>query len=91
MNEIKELNEDAYNQLSKLLAKHWSRSHFSDRSKCDKVFNNLCESFNGQKSILEARVFAHPFYVRKNQNETHKKMHGVVEENMWTNGLETLA
>ncbi|KAG8376915.1 hypothetical protein BUALT_Bualt09G0113800 [Buddleja alternifolia] len=31
----------------------WSKSHFSEYSKCDMLLNNVCESFNG--TILQAR------------------------------------
>ena len=44
---------EAYNWLNKLNPSLWTKSHFSTRSKCDILVNNLSKSFNGY--ILEAR------------------------------------
>ncbi|XP_068319782.1 uncharacterized protein [Pyrus communis] len=46
MEELKLLNEDAYDWLMKRPANHWSRSHFQTQTKCEMLLNNLCESFN---------------------------------------------
>ncbi|XP_062089747.1 uncharacterized protein LOC133796292 [Humulus lupulus] len=53
MNEIKSVNEGAFNWLSKKRREEWTKSHFRERVKCDMVLNNLCESFNS--AILMAR------------------------------------
>ncbi|KAL5572511.1 hypothetical protein UlMin_022108 [Ulmus minor] len=55
LEEIRELNEGAFEWLKEKPATSWSRSHFKTGSKCDTLINNLCESFNGERSILEAR------------------------------------
>ncbi|KAK8681766.1 hypothetical protein V6N13_054168 [Hibiscus sabdariffa] len=53
MDQLKALSVPAYEWIKKINPAQWSRSHFSTRSKCDMLLNNLCESFN--KVILEAR------------------------------------
>ncbi|XP_062086147.1 uncharacterized protein LOC133792255 [Humulus lupulus] len=55
MLEIKSINEEAYNWLLAAGPHHWSRSHFRTQPKCDILVNNMCEGFNGTKSILAAR------------------------------------
>ncbi|KAK8651093.1 hypothetical protein V6N13_140707 [Hibiscus sabdariffa] len=50
---LKALSEAAYTWVKDKDPAQWSRSHFSNRSKCDMLLNNHCESFN--KSISEAR------------------------------------
>ncbi|BFG35163.1 hypothetical protein CerSpe_214370 [Prunus speciosa] len=48
MEELKNLNKDAYDWLTKpeKPPRHWSRSHFSTHVNCDMLLNNMCESFN---------------------------------------------
>ena len=46
MNEMKELNEDAYKWLKELEPETWVRAFQSDIPKCDILLNNLCEVFN---------------------------------------------
>ncbi|XP_028065583.1 uncharacterized protein LOC114268592 [Camellia sinensis] len=53
MEEMKGVDEQAYNWLSRRAPIHWSRSHFFSFPKCDILLNNLCECFNA--SILQAR------------------------------------
>uniref|UniRef100_A0A803QCI4 Uncharacterized protein n=1 Tax=Cannabis sativa TaxID=3483 RepID=A0A803QCI4_CANSA len=53
MNELKEVDEKAYQWLLKKDPKEWSKSHFRVGVKCDMLLNNLCESFNS--AILPAR------------------------------------
>ncbi|KAL4318980.1 hypothetical protein GQ457_18G014420 [Hibiscus cannabinus] len=53
MDQLKALSVPAYEWIKKINPAQWSKSHFSTRSKCDMLLNNLCESFN--KVILEAR------------------------------------
>lgn len=53
MEEMKDLNEDAYNWLGQMAPNTWVRAFFSDFPKCDILLNNSCEVFN--KYILEAR------------------------------------
>ncbi|KAK8669002.1 hypothetical protein V6N13_106444 [Hibiscus sabdariffa] len=51
--EMESLSPQAFEWLKNVDPKFWSKSHFSTRSKCDMLLNNLCESFN--KCVLEAR------------------------------------
>ena len=53
MDQIKTLNEAAYNWLEKMQPNTWVKAFFSEFSKCDILLNNSCEVFN--KYILEAR------------------------------------
>ncbi|KAK8691228.1 hypothetical protein V6N13_074746 [Hibiscus sabdariffa] len=52
MDQLKALSVPAYEWIKKINPAQWSKSHFSTRSECDMLLNNLCESFN--KVILEA-------------------------------------
>ncbi|KAK8554422.1 hypothetical protein V6N13_093417 [Hibiscus sabdariffa] len=53
MAEMQALSEASYKWFEDLPLTMWSKSHFSTRSKCDMLLNNLSECFN--KVILEAR------------------------------------
>ncbi|XP_042450409.1 uncharacterized protein LOC122035090 [Zingiber officinale] len=53
MEELKKIDENAYQWLAKKPEHHWSRSHFSIVPKCDILLNNMCECFNS--FILDAR------------------------------------
>ncbi|XP_062103119.1 uncharacterized protein LOC133814138 [Humulus lupulus] len=55
MEEIRKINNEAYEWLIAVGPKHWSRSHFRTNPKCDILLNNMCEAFNGTKSILATR------------------------------------
>ncbi|KAL5572969.1 hypothetical protein UlMin_022566 [Ulmus minor] len=55
MEDIKGISESAWLWLSDKLASTWTKSHFSEYSKCDMLLNNLCELVNGDRTILEAR------------------------------------
>ncbi|KAK9080063.1 hypothetical protein SSX86_001738 [Deinandra increscens subsp. villosa] len=48
MKEVYKENKDAHAWLKEIPPRHWSRSHFSGRSKSDLLINNLCEVFNRQ-------------------------------------------
>ncbi|KAK1436237.1 hypothetical protein QVD17_02016 [Tagetes erecta] len=48
MEEFKKFNKHAYEWLSKIPPKHWSRSHFSCFAISDVLLNNMCEVFNGK-------------------------------------------
>ncbi|KAL2491941.1 Uncharacterized protein Adt_27569 [Abeliophyllum distichum] len=50
--DLKELNNEAYEWLDAKSTSQWSRSHFRESSKCDILLNNLCEAFNS--SIVNA-------------------------------------
>ncbi|XP_012842534.1 PREDICTED: uncharacterized protein LOC105962758 [Erythranthe guttata] len=53
MQELRDIDEDAYQWLVKKPPQNWTRSHFSPHPKCDILLNNMCEYFNS--FILEAR------------------------------------
>ncbi|XP_012845746.1 PREDICTED: uncharacterized protein LOC105965720 [Erythranthe guttata] len=53
MEEMNELDENAFQWLNDNPPQNWSRSHFNTYPRCDMLLNNGCESFNS--SILEAR------------------------------------
>ncbi|KAL8537357.1 hypothetical protein ACS0TY_012489 [Phlomoides rotata] len=53
MNEIKSLSEGAWEWFQNKPPNQWSKAFFSDKSKCDMLLNNVCESFNS--NILAAR------------------------------------
>ncbi|XP_012850789.1 PREDICTED: uncharacterized protein LOC105970499 [Erythranthe guttata] len=53
MQELKEIDENAYIWLAKKPPQNWSRSHFTTYPKCDILLNNMCECFNS--FILDAR------------------------------------
>ncbi|XP_062112870.1 uncharacterized protein LOC133824026 [Humulus lupulus] len=55
MEEIKKIDESAFDWLMEAGPQHWSRSHFRTHPKCDILLNNLCETFNGTRAILAAR------------------------------------
>jgi transposase-like protein len=46
MNEIKDINEAAYDYLMLIPAKHWSKSQFTSGPMCDTLVNNMSEAFN---------------------------------------------
>ncbi|KAL3525770.1 hypothetical protein ACH5RR_014142 [Cinchona calisaya] len=54
MEQLKDFDSAAYKWLiDNTNPKHWSRSHFRAKPKCDILLNNLCEKFN--LAILEAK------------------------------------
>lgn len=53
LRKLKEVSNDAWEWISKVAPKHWSRSHFSEAPGSDLLLNNLCEAFNS--AILDAR------------------------------------
>ncbi|XP_059438654.1 uncharacterized protein LOC132171372 [Corylus avellana] len=53
MEELKKMNEAAYEYLSQIDPSTWSRAWFSDYPKCDLLVNNICECVNS--NILKAR------------------------------------
>ncbi|XP_073152770.1 uncharacterized protein [Henckelia pumila] len=53
MEELKEIDEKAYEWLANKPVQHWYRSHFTTFPKCDILLNNMCECFN--RYILDAR------------------------------------
>ena len=53
MEAMKQLNEEAFNEMMALGPKMWARSAYSTDTKCDLQVNNMCEAFN--RAILEHR------------------------------------
>ncbi|XP_073119875.1 uncharacterized protein [Henckelia pumila] len=59
MQELKEIDRNAYEWLAKKPKNHWSKAYFSNVPKCDILLNNMCECFNSfildarEKSIIE--------------------------------------
>ncbi|XP_014515653.1 uncharacterized protein LOC106773481 [Vigna radiata var. radiata] len=46
MRNIKELKDEAFKYLLKILPRHWSRSRFSTIPRCDTLVNNMSKAFN---------------------------------------------
>ncbi|XP_021755937.1 uncharacterized protein LOC110721116 [Chenopodium quinoa] len=46
MQEIRELNEQAYQYLNNIPTQHWCRHAFSDSCRSNMLLNNMCETFN---------------------------------------------
>ncbi|XP_028962011.1 uncharacterized protein [Malus domestica] len=73
MEDMKKLDEKAYDWLVKLPAHHWSKSHFETHPKCDMLLNNLCESFNAviliprQKPIVTMLLLIHTLLIKRIQ------------------------
>lgn len=53
MEAMKTDNWFAWDWLAKKDPRQWSKSHFSSRTKCDSLVNNMCEAWNS--SILKSR------------------------------------
>ncbi|KAL2226675.1 UNVERIFIED_CONTAM: hypothetical protein Sindi_2026200 [Sesamum indicum] len=53
MEEIKKLDEKAFDWLNEKPPSEWSKSHFTELPKCDMLLNNCCENFNA--NIMDAR------------------------------------
>ncbi|CAN6708047.1 unnamed protein product [Malus baccata var. baccata] len=73
MEDMKKLDEKAYNSLVKKPAHHWSKSYFETYIKCDMLLNNLCESFNvvilvqRQKPIVTMLLLIHILLMKRIQ------------------------
>ena len=48
MNELKEVDEDAYKWLLSYLTIIWARHMFRSDGQSDTVLNNMCENFNNK-------------------------------------------
>ena len=46
MDEMKELDLEAYKYLEAIDPHSWCRAHFSELPKCDMLLNDTCEVFN---------------------------------------------
>ncbi|XP_068323420.1 uncharacterized protein [Pyrus communis] len=73
MEDMKKLDEKAYNWLVKKPAHRWSKFHFETYPKCDMLLNNLCESFNAvilvprQKPIVTMLLLIHTLLMKRIQ------------------------
>ncbi|XP_052622270.1 uncharacterized protein LOC111919771 [Lactuca sativa] len=71
MEELKKLNNDAYEWLKAIPPQHWSRSHFTGRTHCDALLNNLCETLNiklvkgRDKPIISCLEFIREYIMKK--------------------------
>ncbi|KAK1411708.1 hypothetical protein QVD17_38268 [Tagetes erecta] len=71
MDKIKEQDPSLHKWLQDMPPKHWARSHFSGRSKCDVLLNNLCEVFNKQlvggrdKPIITCLEYIREYMMRR--------------------------
>ena len=52
MRRIETLNKDAYEWLSAIEPKHWTRSKFDHRTKVEHVINNFVEPINDWLDVL---------------------------------------
>jgi hypothetical protein len=52
MDEMKELNVEAYEYLEAIEPSAWCMAHFSELPKCDLLLNNTCEVFNKYVSAI---------------------------------------
>ena len=46
MDEMKALDQDAYEYLEAIDPRQWCKAFFEDLPKCDLLLNNICEVFN---------------------------------------------
>lgn len=60
MKDLQKLSKSAYEQMSKLSSKVWTKAHFSTHSKADNVENNMSECFNSW-IIHERYEYMHVF------------------------------
>ncbi|KAI3704867.1 hypothetical protein L1987_75096 [Smallanthus sonchifolius] len=64
-------DKDLHDWLKEIPPRHWSRSHFCGRSKCDVLLNNLCEVFNRQlvdgrdKPIITCLEFIREYLMKR--------------------------
>nr|KAJ0200208.1 hypothetical protein LSAT_V11C600323620 [Lactuca sativa] len=71
MEELKKLNNDAYEWLKAIPPQHWSRSHFTGRAHYDAFLNNLCETLNSKlvkgrdKPIISCLEFIREYIMKK--------------------------
>nr|KAJ0215940.1 hypothetical protein LSAT_V11C300136200 [Lactuca sativa] len=71
MEELKKLNNDAYEWLKAIPPQHWSRSHFTGKAHCDALLNSLCETLNSklvkgrEKQIISCLEFIREYIMKK--------------------------
>ncbi|KAL0427803.1 UNVERIFIED_CONTAM: hypothetical protein Slati_2955100 [Sesamum latifolium] len=53
MEEMRQLDQSAFEWFNDKLPQEWSKSGFNEHPKCDILLNNVCESFNA--NIMDAR------------------------------------
>lgn len=53
MQKMKDINEEAYNEMAKVPPAQWSRSTFSTNTQSDLQVNNMCEAYD--RAILNLR------------------------------------
>jgi hypothetical protein len=61
MEELKQMNQKAYDYLAKVDPRTWCRAYFHTYSKCDLLVNNLCESWNAYILKFRDKPILHMF------------------------------
>ncbi|XP_021722616.1 uncharacterized protein LOC110690102 [Chenopodium quinoa] len=75
MQQIRELDEDAYNYLENIPTHHWCRHAFSDSCRSNMLLNNMCETFNSvirdarDKPILTQMEWMRRYMMRRNNEK----------------------
>ena len=62
MNDIKKIYVEAYEYLTAIPTKHWSRHAFFSRSKSGMLLNNCCEAFNNVLVKARGRPIINAIY-----------------------------
>ncbi|XP_021752553.1 uncharacterized protein LOC110718058 [Chenopodium quinoa] len=75
MQQIKELDEEAYDYLNNIPTQHWCRHAFSDNCRSNMLLNNMCETFNAvirdarDKLILTQMEWMKRYMMRRNNEK----------------------
>ncbi|XP_021747151.1 uncharacterized protein LOC110713002 [Chenopodium quinoa] len=75
MQQIKELDEEAFDYLNKIPTVHWCRHAFSENCRSDMLLNNMCETFNAvirdvrDKPILTQMEWMRRYMMRINNEK----------------------
>ncbi|KAL0430836.1 UNVERIFIED_CONTAM: hypothetical protein Sradi_0709600 [Sesamum radiatum] len=87
MEELRQLDQTAFDWFNDKPASEWSKSHFTEIPKCDMLLNNCCESFNANimdardKPILTMLEWIREYLMRRLQENRDKAAR------KWTDGL----
>ncbi|KAL0398914.1 UNVERIFIED_CONTAM: hypothetical protein Sradi_2234700 [Sesamum radiatum] len=87
MEELRQLDQTAFDWFNDKRASEWSKSHFTEIPKCDILLNNCCESFNANimdardKPILTMLEWIREYLMRRLQENRDKAAR------KWTDGL----
>ncbi|XP_021767712.1 uncharacterized protein LOC110732104 [Chenopodium quinoa] len=81
MDQIKELNQEAYDYLLKIPTKHWCRHAFTENCKSNMLLNNMCETFNSvirdarDKPILTQMEWMRRYMMNRNNEKWEDSKH----------------